>query len=225
MRRYCLPLVTLAFPALLAAQQGQGDHGPARKLEGGGAFPPGWSARVDDGSPTQVKLETMPPGWHATTATSTILYREQDRASGTYEISSKLHLFPEGPGHREAFGIFIGGKDLQGRGESYTYFLIRGDGTYKLKRRAGASATDITRDWTPNGAIVKAKADGPVANVLSVTVGKDRVSFRVNGQEVHSAPAASVDTDGIAGLRINHNLSIHVETLEVKKQGEGRSEK
>ena len=215
MRRHVASLLPLLIPALLAAQEQ--DHGTTPKIENGGVFPAGWAARVDEGTPAQVGLATMGSGWHAYTATSTILYREADKASGSYEISSKLHLFPEGPGHLEAFGIFLGGKDLQGAGEKYTYFLIRGDGTFKVKRRAGASATDITRDWTPNAAIVKGKKDGSVANLLSVAVAKDKVSFRVNGTEVYSAPAASVDTDGIAGLRINHNLSIHVETLTIKK--------
>jgi hypothetical protein len=215
MRRIATPLLTLFFPALLAAQ-GQ-DHGAAPKIENGGVFPAGWAARVDEGSPNQVALATMGAGWHAYTATSTILYREADKASGTYELSVKLHLFPEGPGHLEAFGVFLGGKDLQSSGEKYTYFLIRGDGTFKVKKRAGASATDITRDWTPSAAIVKGKKDGSVANVLSVAVGKDKVTFKVNGTEVYSAPASSIDTDGIAGLRINHNLSVHVENLGIKK--------
>ena len=177
------------------------------------AGPPGWS----QGTASQVALASMGAGWHATTATSTILYRETDQASGAYEVSAKLHLFPEGPGHLEAFGLFLGGKDLQGAGERYTYFLIRGDGTFKVRRRAGASATDLTRDWAPNSAIVKGKKDGSVANVLTVAVGKDKVSFKVNGTEVYSAPAASVDTDGFVGLRINHNLSIHIENLTVKR--------
>jgi hypothetical protein len=218
MRRLATPLLLLAFPALLAAQQGHDDHSPTKKIEHGGVFPPGWAARVDEGTAAQVELAVMAPGWHATTATSTILYRAADQARGSYEVTSTLHLFPESPGQREAFGIFIGGKDLQGANESYTYFLIRGDGTYKVKRRAGASATDITKDWTPSPAIVKAKPDGPVANVLSIAVAKEKVSFRVNGTEVYSAPAGSVDTDGIVGLRINHNLSVHVESLTVSKK-------
>lgn len=218
MYRLATPLILLAFPALLAAQQGHDDHAPARKIEHGGALPPGWAARVDEGTQAQVELAAMAPGWHATTATSTIMYRAQDQASGSYEVTSKLHLFPEGPGHREAFGIFIGGKDLQGANERYTYFLIRGDGTYKVKRRAGASATDVTKDWIANPAIVKSNGKDPVANVLSIAVARDKVSFRVNGTEVYSAPAASVDTDGIVGLRINHNLSIHVESLVVSKK-------
>lgn len=217
MKPIAAALLLLGLPGILAAQAGN-DHGPGKKLEHGGSLPPGWAARVDEGTVSQVELTAMAPGWHATTATSTIFYRAQDQASGAYEVTSKLHLFPEGPGHREAFGIFIGGKDLQGANERYTYFLIRGDGTYKVKRRAGASATDITKDWTPNAAIVKAKPDGSVANALSIAVAKDRVSFRVNGTEVYAAPAGSVDTDGIAGLRINHNLSIHVENLTIAKK-------
>lgn len=213
-----LAILLLAIPTALAAQQGSGDHGPSKKLERGGAFPPGWTVRVDDGTAAQVELVPMAPGWHATTATSSILYRDQDQASGSYEVSSKLHLFPEGPGHREAFGIFIGGKDLQGANERYTYFLIRGDGTYKVKRRSGPSVTDVTPGWTGHPAIVKAKSDGSVANELAIAVARDKVSFRVNGQEVYAAPPGTVDTDGIVGLRINHNLSIHVGSLTVTKK-------
>jgi hypothetical protein len=219
--RLALLLLSTLLPFALTAQQHQHeghDHGPAPRIEHGGVFPAGWSVRPDEGGqPTEVSLAVMAPGWHLVTATSGIMYRTQDQASGTYEVSAKIHLFPGGGGREEAFGLFIGGKDLSGPGQRYSYFLIRGDGTYKIKRRSGASATDITKDWSPTPAVVRVKADGPVANVLSVLVGKDKVSFRVNGQEVYSAPAASLDTDGVAGLRVNHNLSVHVETLEIKR--------
>lgn len=217
MRRVITLLLTLATPALLAAQ-GEHDHGPALKVENGGVFPPGWTVRVDDGSkPTEVSLVAMAPGWHLVTAGSGIMYRAQDAAKGPYEAAAKIHLFPGGGGHEEAFGIFIGGADLAGTAERYTYFLIRGDGKFKIKRRAGASATDITKDWMASPAIVPMNPKGPVANVLSVQVGKDKVSFRVNGQEIYAAPAANIDTDGIVGFRVNHNLSLHLESLEIRK--------
>jgi hypothetical protein len=211
-------LLALSIPVTLSAQEAHGDHGPAPKFEGGGVFPPGWAVRVDEGTPAQVKLATMAPGWHVNTATSAIFYRDKDQASGAYEVSAKMHLFPEGPGHLEALGIFIGGSDLQGPAQRYTYFIIRGDGTFKVKRRSGAAATDVSGNWIASPAIVRGKPEGSVANVLSIAVTHARVSFRVNGQEVYSAPAAGLDTDGIVGLRINHNLSVHVENLEVKKQ-------
>ncbi len=217
MRRFTTLLLTLATPALLAAQEHR-DHGPALKIENGGAFPAGWSVRADEGGkPAEVSLAVMAPGWHLVTAASGIMYRAQDVARGAYEVSAKIHLFPGGGGHEEAFGLFVGGSDLAGPAQRYTYFLIRGDGKFKIKRRAGASATDITRDWMPSPAIVQVKAEGPVANVLSLLVGKDKVSFRVNGQEIYSAPAANIDTDGIVGFRVNHNLSLHLESLEIRK--------
>jgi hypothetical protein len=202
-------------PTLLSGQDH--DHGQAPRIEKGGVFPPGWSVRPDDGGKlTEVSLVAMPPGWHVTTAASGIMYRAQDRAGGRYEVSAKIHLFPGPGGHREAFGLFIGGRDLEGAGQRYTYFLIRGDGTYKVKRRSAASATDVTREWTAAPSIVKQKPDGPVANVVSVVVGKDGVSFRVNGQQVYLAPAREIDTEGIVGLRVNHNLSLHIENLAIK---------
>ena len=219
MRLLTLPL--LLFPLVappLAAQEHQHEHGPAPKVENGGVFPAGWAVRPDEGGKlAEVSLVSMAPGWHVTTATSGIMYRDQDLASGKYEVSTKIHLFPGGGGHEEAFGLFIGGKDLAAPGQRYSYFLIRGDGTFKIKRRSGASVTDITKDWTPSAAIVKLSGKDAVANELAVIVGKDKVSFRVNGQEVYSAPATSVDTDGIVGLRVNHNLSVHVESLVVKR--------
>lgn len=216
MRRIAALLLTLSTPALLAAQEHE--HGAAPKIENGGVFPAGWSVRPDEGGkPTEISLATMPPGWHLTTATSGVMYRAQDVARGAYEVSAKIHLFPGSGGHEEAFGLFMGGSDLNGPAQRYTYFLIRGDGKFKIKRRAGGSATDVTKDWMTSPAILQLKSDAPVANLLSLLVRKDRVSFRVNGQEVYSAPAANIDTDGIVGLRVNHNLSLHIESLEITR--------
>jgi hypothetical protein len=41
--------------------------------------------------------------------------------------------------------------------------------------------------------------------------------FRVNGKEVYSADPRLIDTKGIAGLRVNHNLDLHVQSFDVKK--------
>jgi len=215
MRTLSAFIVGSLFAATLSAQEHQ-DHG--KKVEGGGKFPPGWSARPDeDGQVTSVKLEAMPPGWHVTMGTSAILYRAVDRAKPPYTVISKLHLFPSTGDHEEGFGLFIGGQNLDAAGQRYTYFLIRGDGTFKVKRRNGPDATDLTKDWTPSPVIKKASPSGPVINELSLRVGKEKVSFLVNGQEVYSASADSVDSEGIVGLRMNHNLNIHVETLQISK--------
>lgn len=196
-------LLALALtPALLSAQ-----------------LPAGWSARSDEGKTDGIKMEAMGPGWHVTTGPAAAIYRSADKATGNYEFSAKLHLFPAKGGHNEAFGLFIGGSDLTGAAQKYTYFVIRGDGTWKVKRRDGAKASDVTPGWTASPAIVKGKDDGSVANLLSIAVKGGKVHFSVNGTEVYSTDATKVDANGTPGLRINHNLSVHVENYGIKVGG------
>jgi hypothetical protein len=208
-----LPLCRVAVAPLSAQEHA---HDPGMKIEGGGVLPAGWSARPDEGGKlTDVKFEGMAPGWHATMGGAAIIYRAADKASAPYTVTSKIHLFPGSGDHAEAFGLFIGGQALDGAAEQYTYFLIRGDGTWKIKQRNGAKADDVTKGWQPSPAIVQGKADGPVVNILSVAVEPAKVHFMVNGTEVWSGTVAN--SAGIAGLRLNHNLSLHVETLELKR--------
>ena len=44
--------------------------------------------------------------------------------------------------HPEAYGVFIGGSDLQAANQKYTYFVIRQDGKFLIKRRAGNGDAD-----------------------------------------------------------------------------------
>ena len=64
--------------------------------------------------------------------------------------------------------------------------------------------------------LLKPDASRKMTNLLAVDVKKDTVRFLVNGTEVASLPAAKVDTTGIAGLRINHNLNVQVDGFQVK---------
>ena len=216
-------LLSCALVGALNAQQPapaaehQHDH-HAGAVEGGGVLPAGWSARPDEGTDLKgVKLENMAPGWHVTMGTSAILYRDKDQATAPFHTVAKMHLFPGSGATEEAFGLFIGGQDLSAVGQRYTYFLIRGDGTFKIKRRNGDNTTDVTAGWTASSAIKKADAKDAVANQIEILAKPDKVSFSVNGTEVWSGPASSVDLNGIVGLRMNHNLSIHVESFEIHK--------
>lgn len=224
--RLIVPLLALGLLGLSAVATAQAPlpptnpSGAARmdhdtKVQGAGALPEGWTARPDEG-PANFKMETMPPGWHLVMGGAAIIYRGQDQARPPFSAAAKIHLFPGTGDHQEAFGLFIGGQALDGAGQRYTYFLIRGDGKFKIKRRNGARAEDVT-PWAGSAAIVQANREGPVMNVLSVEAATDRVRFLVNGIEVWSGSAKEVDANGIVGLRLNHNLSVHVESLELRK--------
>jgi hypothetical protein len=202
--------LTLAAPA--AAQQPDAD----KAVQGSGTLPTGWMARVDGGAPlTKVKFEAMPPGWHVTLGPAAIFYQPTDTTSGNAHLVGLFHLFP-GATHPESFGLFMGGTDLQGPNQAYTYFLIRGDGKFLIKRRKGDVTTKVV-DWTANPAIKAADSTGHSSNELTVLIKDGKVSFMANGKEVYSAAAADVDTKGVVGARINHNLSVHIEKLQVHR--------
>jgi hypothetical protein len=210
--RPILSLLALALIAAPALAQQHDDHD--KPVQGGGTLPAGYMARADNGGPlTNLKFEAMAPGHHITTGPAVIIYRDADRADGAFHAVTKMHVFPSS-GHAEAFGLFLGGQNLQAANQSYTYFLIRGDGKYTIKRRNGTSASSLV-EWTDSDAIAKAKTDGSVPNELSVEVGRDSVTFMVNGKTVRTLPASQVDTRGVVGFRVNHNLNIHAETLGV----------
>jgi hypothetical protein len=188
------------------------DHDNA--VHGSGTLPEGWMARTDNNAAlTNLKFETMAPGWHLTTGPAVVLYRSADHVEGRVHAITKIHLFP-GSGHAEGFGLFLGGQNLQAANQSYTYFLIRGDGKFLVKRRNGTDVTTVV-DWTDSDAIVKAKTDGPVVNEISFLAGADSVAFSVNGKVVYTAAASAVDTKGTIGLRVNHNLNLHIQELGV----------
>jgi hypothetical protein len=176
--------------------------------------PADWKVRFDRPAPdSAVYFVTMPPGWHITTGPAGIFYNPSVTAKDEYRVSSEIFLFPGE--RREGFGIFVGGEDLEGDGQAYLYFLLRKDGRYLIKRRAG-SETHVVVPWTAHEAIVKHEGgEGTAKNELGIECGSENVDFFVNGEKVNSLPRSQLSVDGVVGLRVNHNLNIHVTDLNV----------
>ena len=181
------------------------------------ALPPGWTARPDEGGdPAKIRFVTMEPGYHLTLGPATILYRAQDLAQGPFHTLATFHQTKK-PRHPEGYGLFVGGKQLDGKNQTYTYFLVREDGAYLIKQRKGDSTSEVTKGWKPSPAIKKADAQGKATNLLEIDAKQDpkKVDFKVNGQSVYSAPADQMDLTGIVGLRVNHTLDVHIEGFAV----------
>jgi len=206
-----LTLTLLGTP--LAAQTADS----TRTVPGGGELPAGWSARPDDkGNSKDIKFVVMEPGYHLTLGPATILYRKEDRAQGPFHTLVTIHQMKRWE-HPEGYGLFFGGRELEGPNQSYTYFLVRDDGTFNIKTRKGDKVAQVSEGWKPNSAIKKADANGATSNLLEIDAKSDpkRVSFKVNGKEVYSQPARSENLKGIVGLRVNHNLDVHLEGFAV----------
>ncbi|MEO6066574.1 MAG: hypothetical protein ABJB33_07070 [Gemmatimonadota bacterium] len=205
----------LLVAAPLAAQQPATptarDHNadPDHMVQGSG-LPAGWSGRTDRGQPLAgAKFESMGAGWHATTGPAVILYRAADRADGAFHTLATLTQ-TKAPAHPEGYGMFIAGNALDTVERAYIYVLVRGDGAYLIKRRAGTAVTTIV-DWTVSPAVTKADAAGKATNKIEVQSKDGKLTFTINGQLVHSMDATLADTRGIVGLRVNHNLDVHVD--------------
>ncbi|MFZ5625612.1 MAG: hypothetical protein ACOY71_14520 [Gemmatimonadota bacterium] len=175
-------------------------------------LPPGWTGRTDGkGSLADVNVRAMGSGYHVTTGPAVILYRAADKADGPFHTLATFTLSRQ-PTHPEAYGLFVGGRGLDGAGQRYIYFLIRGDGSFLVKRREGDRTTNVTPRWAVNPAVARPDAKGRTTNTLEIDARSDpaRVNFVVNGKVVHSASAKDLDLTGIVGLRVNHNLDVHV---------------
>jgi len=226
--RTSFPVLVPAAVAFLAMSptlrlSAQGD--PDRVVAGGGAIPPGWHVRTEldrqTGKPaalTSVKFAAMGDGYHVTVGPAAIYWRDADMASGSYHVVAAITQ-TKNPAHPEAYGIFIGGRNLADSTQSYTYFIVRAiDGKFMIRRRAGYAArpTNVV-DWTDHAAVVKADSTGKATNELSILVQGGTVRFMVNGKEVYSGKAADLDTQGVVGFRVNHNLDVHLGPLGIHK--------
>jgi hypothetical protein len=189
----------------------------AYAVQGGGTLPGGWSSRPDEGGDRKnVKFITMEPGYHLTLGPATILYRQADAANGPFHTLATFHQMTKLQ-HPEGYGLFFGGQELTGKGQKYTYFLVRDDGSYLIKRRKGNNTTDITKGWIRHPGIKKGDAQGKTSNLLEVDAKQNphKVNFKVNGQTVYTADARSMGLKGLVGVRANHNLDIHIEGFAV----------
>jgi hypothetical protein len=158
-----------------------------------------------------------PGGLHTTVGPAAIYWRNQDTISGNYHIVARMIQMKK-PEHPEAFGIFIGGKNLADSGQAYTYFLVRPtDGMFSIRRRASyTTRPSAVVEWTASAAVVKSDS-GEAANELSIEVRGGKAKFMVNGKEVYTGDAASLDVNGVVGYRVNHNLDVHLGPLGIHK--------
>jgi hypothetical protein len=217
----------LALAALLAACATKNDRtadstagavssDPDVAAQGYG-IPSGYTAVTDDSTAklTSVRYAMTGGNWDVTTGPAHIIYAAKDTARGTYTATATFGQL-EAPRHPEAYGIIVGGKDLESPSRTYTYFLVRGNGMFLVKTRQGKDTKDVI-GWTANPAIPKADSAGKANYDLAVRVGADSVRFVVNDKQVGAVKAGTVPTDGIAGLRVNHNLHVLTSPVVVSR--------
>ena len=225
MRGTVIALALLAAASPLLAQGGGQQQGkendPTRKVAGG-VSAPGWQARLDDKDVSKytvndTKLSVMGPGLHVTSGPAAIYYATknvQKNAPFTISATFGQRVAPQYP---EAYGLFVAGRELgDASKQTYVYFLVRGTGEYFVAHRAGADVHKIV-NWTPSDAVKKQDEKGAASNAISIAAGSDSVRFLVNGKQVAAIARTEItDVSGQAGIRVNHNLDVHIGGFEIK---------
>jgi hypothetical protein len=215
--------ITLAVPILaLAACTDRSGGGALRSdsagaLAGAPAVPAApaqthaWRGNPADGVQLRVDGDSL----EVETGPHTIVWEERgEELAPPYTLRARL-LKHSGRLH-EGVGILFGGTGLEGpeSGQVYSYFLVRGDGSFLVKRRQG-DAAPVVRDWTTHPAIRRDGDDGGRPNELEVRVGEAEVLFLVNGAEVARVPASELSVRGRAGLRVSHDVQLAVSGFRV----------
>jgi hypothetical protein len=178
---------------------------------GGADAPAGYTIVPDKASADLSKAVYTASGgnWDVTTGPAHIIFSDKDAATGSYAVSATIEQLAK-PAHPEAYGLFLGGKDLADTAKrTYTYFVVRGTGEYLVKVMNGSKTTTVT-NWTANENIPKEDANGKASYALKVHVAPTAFHFFVNGKMVAEVPRGMNPAEGIAGLRINHNLHLLV---------------
>jgi hypothetical protein len=225
-------IATLALLACAAPAAAQRNMDPTTAIEGSGVLPKDWTLRFDPmrtrpGRParpapklTDIKFVTMGDGLHVTSGPAAIYYNTGDVAKGNYTVSATFAQ--RASMKHEAYGLFIGGSHLQDATQNYLYFIIRPmDGKAMVSHRSSDAPPKALIPYFDAAPINKDDpADGHATNTLSIRVAADSVHFMVNGTQVAALAKSQLDgasTDGQVGLRINHNLNLHISDYELKK--------
>ena len=216
-------LVAFASPVWAQAAQQAKENDPTHKVAGGISVA-GWKGRIDPQAERRgmklddAKFAAMDGGLHITSGPAAIYWNPKDAARGNYTVSASFTQ-TKAPMHPEAYGLFIGGSNLNDSTQSYVYFETRGDGKYLINHRAGNDVHKIV-DWTETDATNKQDTAGKATNELAIRVTADSVDFMANGKLVKGFSKAEMHgfaAEGQTGIRVNHNLDVQVEKFQVKR--------
>jgi hypothetical protein len=186
--------------------------------------PKGWRVRVDRSTSASdpdatgnIKFVTMGTGFHATNPQAAVYWSPANTAAGTYTLKGTFTLMKPSD-HTNYYGLVFGGSDLEGPNQNYLYFVVAQDGTWLVKRREGNASTQNVAT-SAAAAVKKPDASGKSTNALEVRVTPKGTEYLVNGTTVHTeartGPAAK--TDGLFGIRVNHQLEVHIDGFGVSK--------
>ena len=203
----------LVMPLAASAQSGHNLERPEH-----------WKVRYDGSDEAAERnFVVMRPGWHVYAGPGGLLWDPGSFASGNYAVKSTTYLFPEGDPERSGstridtpFGLFLGGRDLEGEAPTYVSFQIDNAGRFRIARHTGDEVQGLV-PWTANDAVavLADPATSPAENVLEVDVRGEQAIFYLAGEPVAELPSADLSLEGLIGLSAGEGLSLHITEIAI----------
>jgi hypothetical protein len=210
-------LATAAMLTLATVSLGAQNSDPDKVVADGGVKVAGWTGRIDPRPAaqgrkiTEAKFISMGSGIHVTAGPAAIYWNPSNTMTGSYTVQATFNQ-TKASEHPEGYGLIAAGRNLDTPNQSYGYFIVRQDGKFLINHRENDSTVTKIVDWTANPAVKAIDASGKASNTLTIKVDSSAVHFLVNGTEVHTlGPEHAANSAGIAGIRVNHNLDVHID--------------
>ncbi|MXZ38550.1 MAG: hypothetical protein F4230_03795 [Holophagales bacterium] len=203
----------LGTPIAVSAQSGHNLERPEH-----------WKVRYDGSDEAAERnFVVMRPGWHVYAGPGGLLWDPGRFASGNYAVKSTTYLFPKGDPERSGstrvdtpFGLFLGGRDVEGDEPTYVSFQIDNAGRFRIARHTGDEFQELT-PWTTHDAVsvLDDPATSPAENVLEVDIRGEQTIFYISGDVVAQLPSDELDLNGLVGLTAGEGLSLHITDIAI----------
>jgi hypothetical protein len=224
------------FVGQVHAQQAAPPAAPqdaSRKVAGGGITAAGWKGKVDAGEAAKgatindSKFAQQGTEFHINNGPAAVYWNPAQTASGSYTVSATFTepKYMSSNDHPHPYGVFIGGSKLDTENATLAYCTAYGNGTF-IVRGFGPAAFRVGTFGrpAPSDAVKKAETGGSVTQEIAWVVTPDKADCKINGTVVASIPKADLvgagkleSLDGIAGLRIAHNVDVNVTNWKITK--------
>jgi hypothetical protein len=206
----------------------------SRKVAGGGITAAGWKGKVDAAEAAKgatindSKFAQQGTAFHINNGPAAVYWNPSQTASGSYTVSATFTepKYMSSNDHPHPYGIFIGGDSLDSENASLLYCTPYGNGRFIIRGFGPARFDPMTFGRpTPNDAVKKAETGGSVTQEVAWVVTPEKADCKINGVVVASIPKAELvgtgklkSLDGIAGIRVAHNVDVNVSNWKITKQ-------
>jgi hypothetical protein len=204
----------------------------SRKVAGGGITAAGWKGKVDAAEAAKgatindSKFAQQGAEFRINNGPAAIYWKPSETASGSYTVSATFTepKYMSSNDHPHPYGIFIGGNKLDTENATFVYCTPYGNGTFIVRGMGPAPFRVSPGRSVPNDAVKKAETGGSVTQDVAWVVTPEKADCKINGVVVGSYPKAELvgpgkaeSLDGIAGIRVAHNVDVNVTNWKITK--------